>query len=322
MKGASPPLRSVKCEAFFSGAGRLSRLCLLYEPAQRAVRGKVLYVPPFAEEMNRCRPAAAAMARALADAGWAVLQIDLAGCGDSAGEFADATWEGWLEDLRHGLSLLTRFGPGPLFLWGVRGGALLAADLIASRHAGAGTHLLLWQPVLSGAQHLQQWLRLRLAREGMPTPTQPSRLARQAPALATDGRVGGGEAHAVLDIVSQEHAQRRSRGASHQLRSDWIAGRAVEVGGYTISPALAFALDRAIFTLPRSHRGRIQWFDCVRSETDALALPRHGAVNVLASQGLAVHFERVVEASFWQNLEILDAPALRAASLKALEALA
>ncbi|MBK8384562.1 MAG: hypothetical protein IPL11_02315 [Candidatus Accumulibacter sp.] len=33
-------------------------------------------------------------ARALATAGYAVLQIDLMGCGDSSGDFGDATWGG------------------------------------------------------------------------------------------------------------------------------------------------------------------------------------------------------------------------------------
>lgn len=47
-------------------------------------RGSIVYIHPFAEEMNKSRRMAALQARALTLAGFAVLQLDLIGCGDEA----------------------------------------------------------------------------------------------------------------------------------------------------------------------------------------------------------------------------------------------
>ncbi|MGL5987461.1 MAG: CocE/NonD family hydrolase, partial [Burkholderiales bacterium] len=63
------------------------------------MRGIVVYAHPWAEEMNKSRRMAAEMARQMARSGFAVLQLDLAGCGDSDGDFADASWDAWLEDI-------------------------------------------------------------------------------------------------------------------------------------------------------------------------------------------------------------------------------
>ncbi len=63
------------------------------------MRGAVVYVHPFAEEMNKSRRMAALQSRALAAAGFAVLQIDLLGCGDSSGDFGDASWDEWIDDV-------------------------------------------------------------------------------------------------------------------------------------------------------------------------------------------------------------------------------
>ena len=49
-----------------------------------------MYAHPFCEEMNKARRMAALQSRRLAALGYSVLQIDLFGCGDSSGDFADA----------------------------------------------------------------------------------------------------------------------------------------------------------------------------------------------------------------------------------------
>ncbi len=51
----------------------------------------------------------------------------------------------------------------PLTLWGLRAGALLAAE--AATRLGDVHHLLLWQPAPSGKPLLQQFLRLQMAGE-------------------------------------------------------------------------------------------------------------------------------------------------------------
>jgi exosortase A-associated hydrolase 2 len=149
-------------EAFFLPAGTGRRFCLLHavEPGV-PVRGAVVYIHPFAEEMNKARRMAALQARAMASAGFAVLQIDLAGCGDSSDDFGDASWQDWVDDALLACDRLRRRYEAPLWLWGLRAGCLIAAE--AARQNGAIGGLLFWQPVLSGKQYLRQFLRLKSA---------------------------------------------------------------------------------------------------------------------------------------------------------------
>jgi len=151
-------------EAFYlpTASGRL--FCLLHSPDKEApVRGGVIYVHPFAEEMNKSRRMAALQARAMAEAGYAVLQVDLLGCGDSAGDFADATWDVWVENLVDAGSWLRNRTGTQIWWWGLRVGGLLAAA--AAGRIGQPCRMLLWQPVLLGKHYLQQFLRLKVAGE-------------------------------------------------------------------------------------------------------------------------------------------------------------
>lgn len=139
-----------------SGAGQ--RFCL-YHPAEIAERGAVLYVHPFAEEMNKSRRMAALQARAFANAGYAVLQIDLHGCGDSSGDFGDAGWASWKGDIVAAYRWLRQQTAAPLTLWGLRAGCLLAAE--AAVDLPESPNFVFWQPVISGKTHWQQFLRLK-----------------------------------------------------------------------------------------------------------------------------------------------------------------
>ncbi|MDQ2695688.1 MAG: hydrolase 2, exosortase A system-associated [Pseudomonadota bacterium] len=140
-------------------AGRLFQQYFPPDPAAPG-RGQVLYIHPFAEEMNKSRRMAALQARRFAAAGYGVLLPDLYGCGDSGGDFADARWETWMDDLRRSVDGMRARHDAPLHLWGLRLGALLAACLARELEAA---RLILWQPVLTGEQMLTQFLRLRLA---------------------------------------------------------------------------------------------------------------------------------------------------------------
>ena len=147
-------------EAFFLPGSQGALFAIYYPPiAGVTERGGVLYAPPFAEEMNKARRMAALQARRLAAAGFGVLIPDLYGCGDSAGNFAEARWEIWRDDLSRCRDWLLGRGHHRLVLWGLRLGALLAAELAGE---SAAQQLLLWQPVLDGERFLHQFLRLRL----------------------------------------------------------------------------------------------------------------------------------------------------------------
>jgi exosortase A-associated hydrolase 2 len=127
------------------------------------VRGAVIYLHPFAEEMNKARRMAALQSRAMAAAGFAVLQIDLLGCGDSAGDFSDATWSVWKENVLLAYRWLRTQTLVPLTLWGLRGGCLLAASAAVDLPEKA--NFIFWQPAISGKLHWQQFMRLKMAGE-------------------------------------------------------------------------------------------------------------------------------------------------------------
>jgi uncharacterized protein len=135
------------------------RFTLRYQPDPSCpVQGTVILVPAFAEEMNRCRRMTALTARRLAGQGWRVWMRDLLGCGDSSGDFGDASWQAWMDDLN---ALVDDVPTGErLWLWGVRAGALLIPDLLSRR---PDADLLLWQPAMSGRTALTQFLRLKTA---------------------------------------------------------------------------------------------------------------------------------------------------------------
>ena len=193
-------------EPFFLPTAHGERFCL-YHPPAGACRGALVYVHPFAEEMNKSRRMAALQARALAALGHGVLQIDLAGCGDSDGEFADARWEHWKDDLAAACEWLGRRLQQPVGLWGLRLGALLALDY-ARGAAHPVARLLMWQPVLQGSSYLTQFLRLRVAGD-----------------MLKEGEGGGGGTKA--------------------LRSQLQSGQTLEIAGYVLAPQLAAAIDAA-----------------------------------------------------------------------------
>ncbi|MBN9460403.1 MAG: hypothetical protein J0H00_04185 [Burkholderiales bacterium] len=98
-------------------------------PVRREPRGAVLCVQPLGAERAAARHTLACQAWRLAALGWAVLMVDLYGTGDSPGELYQATLEGWRRDLLRAALLARQRHTGYNVLWGVRGGALLGADI-------------------------------------------------------------------------------------------------------------------------------------------------------------------------------------------------
>src|SRR5579863_6793860 len=72
---------------------------VFYPPAAPHANAMVLFVPPFAEEMNRARRMAALQARDFAARGIGTLIFDPFGTGDSTGEFHEARLAVWLDNL-------------------------------------------------------------------------------------------------------------------------------------------------------------------------------------------------------------------------------
>ena len=287
-------------EAFFLPAAAPEggqRFCLFHaardahgHPLARP-KGLVLYIHPFAEEMNKSRRMAALQARAMAAAGYAVLQIDLLGCGDSSGDFGDATWEAWVKDVLAGITWL-RARPSsdgqpldhvPLWLWGLRAGCLLAVD--AAKRIAEPCHFLFWQAPASGKLLLQQFMRLKVA-----------------------GEMASGQSKGVMDALRQQLA----------------AGGAVEIAGYTLASGLAHGMEQSALTPPGAQAGqRVEWLEVsTRADGDGAALSpvSEKSLELCGGQGFQVRSHLTRGPSFWQTTEIEDAPDLLVQTLLALEA--
>jgi exosortase A-associated hydrolase 2 len=142
--------------------GPAGPLFTLYHPPADGVpdRGDIIFLAPFAEELNRSRHMIARTARRLAANGTGVLLLDLYGTGDSAGSFGEARLALWQDDVRATRHWLEKEGRPEIGLWAMRSGALLLPGLL---NDGFWTQLLLWQPVIAGKSFLSQFLRVGVA---------------------------------------------------------------------------------------------------------------------------------------------------------------
>ena len=256
---------------FFLPGSRGRLLAVHHSPAHGGNRG-VLFVPPFAEEMNKSRHMVALQAAALATIGYRVLLLDLYGTGDSGGDFQDARWETWLDDLRRGADWLKAQGSREVTLWGLRGGCLLGVDLLRSGQVDA-RNLVFWQPVTSGKQMLTQFLRLRMA----------AGLTGDAP-----------------------------RESVASLREQLRRGDVVEVAGYDLAPELVDAIERRdLAPIPSVARDvSLQWYEVASSPGRGLGPASAAALDAWKQAGARVRSEVVIGEPFWMTQEVTMAPDL------------
>lgn len=264
------------------GAGAAGRRFAMHHlPRSATPAGLAIYVQPFAEEMNKSRRMAALQAAAMAEAGWAVLLPDLLGCGDSAGDFGQASWDDWVDDVVQSCRWLKRQHGAPrvpLCLWGLRSGCLLAAEAAKQLEESAELRFLFWQPVLNGQVLLQQFLRLKLA-----------------------GDLIGGTGKQAMESARQALAN----------------GQGVDVAGYHMSPGMARGLSTARLA-PAPTPCQVDWLDVVSREDAPAAPAADSAAASWQAAGHLVRRHKVVGPSFWQTSEIEVCPDLIDNSMAAL----
>jgi len=261
--------------AFFLPAEPGNRFCVYHPSVPAGAACGIVYAHPFCEEMNKARRMAALQSRRLAAVGYAVLQIDLFGCGDSSGDFADAKWEIWKRDLQAALGWLKSRVRGPLGLWGLRLGATLAAD-VARDPAVVVEHLLLWQPVSNGEQFLTQFLRLRLAAE-----------------MLADGAAQTGV---------------------RELRETLYRGVPLEIAGYDLHPRLAAEIDALSLADLVPTVKRVHCLEVTAAAQAKLSPASQRALEAWRLKGLDVRAAAVTGEPFWSTIEVTECAALLAAT--------
>lgn len=266
-------------EPFFLRVDGGERFCLFYPPPADC-RGALLYVHPFAEELNRSRRMAALQARALAALGYGVLQVDLHGCGDSSGDFVDARWGGWKRDLEAAAAWLDARLHQPLTLLGLRLGAALALDF-ARGSASPPVAIVLWQPVLAGQSCMNQFLRMRIAAD----------------------MLAGGD----------------TRAGTAALRAALARGETLEVAGYEVHPELVHAIDALDATALAPQGLPVHWFEVAATSERPPSPATTSTARVWRALGVQLQLRQVVGQQFWATPETSECPALVAATCEALK---
>lgn len=257
---------------FIDGAqGRL--FVLLHGPAQ-AAGPAVLVAPAFGDEMNKSRKSITDLAQVLAARGLATIVVDPAGTGDSAGEFRDARWEGWIEDLRAAAAWSGGRGLRLCGLLGIRLGALLAAR-VAARLPLPVRCSAFWQPVPDGGRFMTQFLRTRVAASLMED--------RKETVSGLRNRLLAGE---TLEVSGYE--------ISAELFQRIEAEQLVDVA----TPAL----------------GAVGWFEVSANVTDGIATASQAIVEQIRARVPAIQAESHAGEPFWTSTEIVRSPGLVAAT--------
>lgn len=235
-----------------------------------AVRGHVLCIPSFNEEMNRCRSMVTLQAQAFAGLGFGTLVIDPFGTGDSDGDYADARWEDWLENIATAVSWLDE-REGCTALLGIRNGVLLAAEWLHCQAPASRPALIAWQPVIDGKQYFTQFLRMRIAanmdRSDLPKETTTS------------------------------------------MREQLAAGQSIEVGGYEIHPELAKAMDsRKLADFAPPIGTAVLWLEQITPGSDVPSAAAQRVLNNWQATGIAADVQGFDGQAFWQLHERALAP--------------
>lgn len=260
-------------EPFFLDAPEGRIFAVYHRPRNpEKIRGHVLCVPPFNEEMNRSRSMMTLLAQALAGFGFGTLIVDLYGTGDSEGEYSDARWAIWLDDIRAASRWLMQRPGGISAILGVRLGAVLAAQIHAE-WGMPGVALVLWQPVLDGKVHLTQFFRVRMA--------------------------------AQLDRAELP------RETTASMRQQLATGQTVEVAGYEIHPELAKAIDEVRLTrYPLVKGSRVLWLENAGQNQKEISPASKNALLAWETDGVTVDAVAYSGPAFWQVHERVVTPSI------------
>ena len=257
---------SVTLDPFFLDTPDGPIFAVYHRPADlTSTRGNILCVPPFNEEMNRCRSMVALQAQTFARQGIGTMLIDLYGTGDSGGDYVDARWEIWQQNIRLAVDWLDRQPGKCTGLWGVRLGAILAAQALKSQNF-SNAAFIAWQPVVDGAQHFTQFLRMRIAAQ-MEKPHLPKETTKS-------------------------------------MREHLAAGRSLEVSGYEIHPHFAAALDAArLDAFPPKVNVATLWLEQAAPDATQASPASKKVIDAWRDAGAKIDVEFFAGPNFWQVAE-------------------
>jgi len=259
-------------ECFFMPGERGKLFSIFYPPlnAEKSIGG-ILYIHPFAEEMNKSRRMTSLQAREFTKLGYAVLVIDLYGCGDSEGELINASWNLWVRDLLKALEWLEKHCDGKIILWGLRLGALLSLQLAEETKIKID-QVILWQPTLNGSIALTEFLRITLAG----------------------------------NIISKNG----NKITTNDIKQQLFSGKTLELSGYDLNPELAKEINTADILSYELSTFPIHWFEVVRDISQPVSPAINKIIDTWKMKNLDIIHKRVCCENFWSAGDIKECPAL------------
>ena len=257
---------------FFPGTnGRLFCQRILPDSINQSTEA-VLIIPPFAEEMNKSRRMLVQQAWMLAEIGYAVYFPDLFGTGDSEGDFSDATWEIWCEDISNTLQKISDDNITTVSVIALRMGGLLLDAVFDAVNINV-KQVVLWHPVVSGEVMLNQFYRLKLA----------------------------------ADMVGASD----SRLSAKEIKQVFAQGGSVEIAGYTLNPMLVNGIDGArLENLAIPKRVNVIWYEIIAGTERKISQANQKIMDKLVEQGNQLAVNKIVGLQFWSAVELVDVPDL------------
>ena len=155
MTNEARPPDGVDSVALWLGAPDRPLFSWLDVPSDGLVAGAAVLCPTMGLESESSARALRDLAHRLAASRWAVLRVDYAGTGDSAGTWTDPDLVAdWLDGVRTAIEYARALGTARVGVIGLRIGATLAA---AELDRGGGVDdLVLWDPCATGRAYLRE----------------------------------------------------------------------------------------------------------------------------------------------------------------------
>ena len=243
-------------------------------------RAGIVFCHPFAEERKSAYRAMVEAARALCKAGIAVLRFDYRGCGDSEGEFRDATVSTRQADVERAMSLLAELGGADrIGLLGLRFGSLLAASVAEKR--GNVPFLVLWEPVTDGKSYFMADLRKKLIKEMM-----------------TAGK-GSVKREEIIESLKDP-------------------ATVIDFDGYLVSGKMYGELEELDLHQQLGHHQAPTLIVQI-SFNEKISKPNAALEEAYRSAGVDILLVPVVEEPFWNRIDLVECPNLISETLKWIE---
>lgn len=154
----------------FIGAEGKRLYAMLHTPVEAEGGGSprgLVCCAPFAEEAETSLKVMSEFARFAAARGYWTLRFDYHGCGDSGGDYEEATLQSRIADIVTASRFLGERIGGPVSLMGLRLGATLA--LLASVRLTDVRGLILWEPIARPDRYVSNFMRTHLMAEAQLT---------------------------------------------------------------------------------------------------------------------------------------------------------